>query len=527
MVRVAADEPLMCKGVCMMPERKEPQVYVVVRPRHESADDLVLVHPGAYATEDAAFAVVPRNPNDGSVRKPYFMTAIDSKSPLWVRLVGYRRDHESVPRARRVIWDNDPRLQSHPEHYLAVSENRSEMVSYYPNEYKFLLGKRTRCRPGRYLKQFYGDVLSDNEINKLADQQRLTSLQSGMEGNVEFGLARTESEIVWAYRTGPYSCMRDFSESDHPCRVYAAGDLAIAYLKHKHTGKVVARALCWPENHVYGRVYPTQDYWDSDGFESADEARLVSDMLVKELAAHEFSFDGTHGCGFDGAKLQCIEKHSEFVMPYLDYGYRVSRDGSHFIMDRSGEYEADSTSGYIEPEDRVYAYCERCDNECDEDATYEVVTEVDHRGRQARTENWCYSCAANHTWVWRIDRISDDVECVEVDGENTPLCVAENEASHVDYPRDEWTQSPVVTAHVGGRDVTVTEDYAEESLTRCAVSGEYFDPETDAHSLSREVWEGVPDEDAQAWLDGQSTGRVGGSAGRIEDNMQQEIEGVR
>lgn len=259
---------------------------------------------------------------------------------------------------QRLPWHDAPWFKGSVgelEHYAHVSTERDGMVAFTEDATKGAADRQTRMRPGAYLQRFYSDKLSADEIQSLARE-----FAGRFEDNTLL-FATTADEIEHVYTHGPNSCMshglRDYNSSIHPTRVYAAGDLAIAYTKR--ADNIVARVLCWPERKTYGRVYGD------------------ADRLVPLLDAAGFKSGSLRG-----AKLLRIEEDDCLVCPYIDTYYSIDDCGDYLRI--GGDIPADSTNGLINLEDGEY--CPSCEERCDPDS-FVYIEDVE--------ESWCESCAEN------------------------------------------------------------------------------------------------------------------------------------
>lgn len=240
---------------------------------------------------------------------------------------------------KRVPWDLEEWAQRVAgDHFAHVSTEDPSMLAYTESEAKGAADRQTRVRPGRYLKRYFGDVLSDEQIAKWAEYFAAVNEPHTLR------LATTADDIEHVYVNGPRSCMAgEQSTPEHPVRAYAAGDLAIAYLAEGESIK--ARALCWPERKVCGRIY-------------GDAARLAATL-------ERAGYTADNGRGFDGARLAKIELDcGVYLMPYLDNGYRVADRGSYWEMGSSGDY-AQNTEGTIGG-----TRCDHCRDYCSPDETF-------------------------------------------------------------------------------------------------------------------------------------------------------------
>lgn len=294
------------------------------------------------------------------------------------------------------------------DHFPHVSMVDGARIAYTQDAAKGAGDIQTRIKPGKYLAQFYGDVFDAPTIAKMAAE-----FSRDFGEGIKLLFATTEDEIEDVYENGPNSCMAKsvgyFESSIHPVRVYAAGDLAVAYIKRN--GDITARALCWPSKKVYGRVY-------------GDDTRLV-DLL--ERASYSAG-------SLNGARMLRIEEGNGFVVPYIDGCCSAGDEGDHLILGGHGIcgsnlnglsgsgltclacgesineddcHVNDNGEAYCEScySDR-YTYCERFDEECSIDEMAEVICNSRYGSRGRTTEQWgerardryAFQCEGNGNW---------------------------------------------------------------------------------------------------------------------------------
>lgn len=372
------------------------------------------------------------------------------RDPVW-------RDRERIRQWDRTlpVWRNDPLWQQivrcedpRVEHYVHVSESDPKLLAYTQDNDKGERDIQTPIKPGKYLTKYFSKELTAKQIRYFTNWQ-LTGVRESAYDKAELHFADTQEGIVRVYRQGPHSCMvfRDRDVAYHPCRVYAAGDLSIAYLTHN--SKIIARALVWPANKVVGRVYPTDGNWAGDGFSSIADSQDAKGVLTRRLRADGYDIDGS----FNGAHLLKLEDGSRTVMPYLDgdYGVNDHGDGDRWVMtDECPDYCCGETSGLIctgdEEEEEEYDYtCEDCEEGINE--TYTYYRRITHAGSGRVEHNVCYSCRR----------------------ENAFYCEGFGE----------WLSDGYNTA-VTVDGTTYSETYAEVNFAQCDGSEVWFDPDTDA-----------------------------------------------
>jgi hypothetical protein len=286
-------------------------------------------------------------------------------------------------------WTDLPTLTLTAEHFAHVSTEDGARIAYTQDAAKGAGDIQTRVKPGRYLAQFYGDVFDAPTIARMAAE---FDTQHGESLVLQF--ADTEDEIERVYLEGPSSCMSKalhyYSSPVHPVRIYAAGDLAVAYLVRNN--EITARALCWPAKKIYGRIY-------------GDETRLGDLLDSASFSAGEL----------DGARMLRIEHRGKLVMPYIDECQCASDDGEHLILGGRG-LNGGNTNGLSDPtmcceacgtdldEDDAhhnddgeafcdccyserYSYCERYDETCDAEGAQEVICTPRYSSRRT-TQTW-------------------------------------------------------------------------------------------------------------------------------------------
>ena len=211
------------------------------------------------------------------------------------------------------------------------------LVAYYQTPQKRAEGVLTPIKPGKFLKKFFGDVLTEEQIQDLGMKWIEWSSPP------ELKWTQDADEIEAIYSNGPSSCMgKDaayFSTGGiHPARVYAGPDLGVAWLGDQKDA--TARAVVWPEKKIYNTVY-------------GDYHRL-------KMA---FAAQGWVEGDLDGARVQRIRFRSGFVMPYVD-GCSSAADEDDYLRLGMGRLCTSNTSGWTESS--LYS-CTVCDEEVDED----------------------------------------------------------------------------------------------------------------------------------------------------------------
>ena len=270
-----------------------------------------------------------------------------------------------------------------PEHYVHLAQGYSladGMIAFTENAEKGQQDIQLRLSVSRYLSRFHADDMSSQTISRI--YQRFMGSSSDYTLTIE----QTEEAFIYAYdrqrvtseSSSFISCMeKDFSYlPKHPAAVYCTGSksdsLAIAYIKNPDTAcasyeRVLARAIVWPENKSFVRVY------------GRDETMRTALITMLEEAGFERTDD------FSGARLARIRyDNGKYVMPYIDGDAQcVDEYDDHFEITHHGQFSATETQGYISAS--RYS-CEQCgDGIDDEDGI-----------RYVGGDHWCEHCADTH-----------------------------------------------------------------------------------------------------------------------------------
>jgi hypothetical protein len=322
---------------------------------------------------------------------------------VWVRdskgqeLPWYIREQDRMANRLSPVWEKEQFWKHfndiHTYHFVHVSDKDPRLLAYTQDWDKGQRDIQTPIKPGRYLSLYFSEVMSPKKIKWLASWQASGRRPEDGIGQVVIKFANTPEEIVDVYLRGPRSCMdgENFKETEnHPVKVYGAGDLAIAYVENGD--KVMARCLVWPEKKIAGRVYPTPDRWEDDGYTSWHESVDAQDSLTYGLRRLGYTIASEEKVSFVGARLLKIDRHGGWSMPYLDGMYGVIDKGAHFVMAeiQVSEWRCQVTCGYVGSQ--VYAICERCDAEIrDSSGSHTVCMEIIDDGLNNQQE-WCSDC---------------------------------------------------------------------------------------------------------------------------------------
>lgn len=204
-------------------------------------------------------------------------------------------------------------------HFAHVAHNDPAKLAYTESRVKGAQDRQTQIKPGAYLQQYLGHVLDAVQVAYWSNEHGTRFVPVTDQG---FGLATTPREIDRVYRNGPRSCMNnpdeypDVLEHDpHPAHVFAAGDLAIAYLKSGN-GRYTARCMVWPDRKLYGRRYGNGD--------------RLRDLL--ERAGYRNAYDDEDSrLTFEGARILKVETgNDDYIAPYVDP--HAARDRCYYLV---------------------------------------------------------------------------------------------------------------------------------------------------------------------------------------------------
>lgn len=224
-------------------------------------------------------------------------------------------------------WHSEPVFRKHfrriAEHMPEFSKNNPGMLSYYQSVDKRFRGIRTPIKPGKYLKKYFSDVLTEEEIQVLGIRWQAKSMPP------KLTITQDADEIEAVYR-GAYlgSCMHFgsgyFDGDEHPARVYAGPDLGLAYIGDRDDAD--GRVLVWPDRKQYiDKMYGDTNRL-SEALDAAGYTRVSRDKFV-------------------GARLQRIKSGGAFVMPYLDFCDHAEDAGDFLIANPNGDIFCRNTNG--------------------------------------------------------------------------------------------------------------------------------------------------------------------------------------
>jgi len=306
----------------------------------------------------------------------------------WIRRESRRQRRAPVPSLPMGLEDR------YPEHcvYLSAVDG---MIGYTPDYLYGRQDRQVRMKPGKYLAKYYPEIpahVAAEWVHACAPKTLTISSDADV--------------IADVYFTGPHSCQHPESDhandytrdwNNHPARMYAGPDLAIAYLGDRKGA--IARSIVWPEKMLYVRVYGEMslaDRLEALGYRQGD---------------------------VNGARCRLRKDGDRVIVPYVDGANRGTVDGEFLVLGQRGEYDLAVTCGYVgEEEERFYCRREDCDNECDEGDAYcsscedahwscddcggDYFSDCDRPNGEAG--HWCDDCYVEH--VTTCEACSDTFE---------------------------------------------------------------------------------------------------------------------
>jgi hypothetical protein len=220
-------------------------------------------------------------------------------------------------------WVNEPWAAQGEEstRFTHLSLKAPGEVAYTKNADEGTRDIQRRVKAGKYLKRFFGDILTAPQIaewaNRAAIHAKLTPTTDDPpipSSAFPFEILTSSEAIVEAYQKGPYSCVSwangGYLGEVHPASIYGLpGEIACAVARAAG-GKITGRVLCCPRLKTYG-----------------GGAYGNTDAVIAYLKKENYKSGN-----FIGAELRAIwsPKHSQFIGPPIDnhaYGEKVFVDG--------------------------------------------------------------------------------------------------------------------------------------------------------------------------------------------------------
>lgn len=289
------------------------------------------------------------------------------------------RYYRELTQAYKWMWFDHMASEETAHHYAHVSSKVPGNIAFTETDDKGARDIQTSMKPGRYLARFY-PKLSQDDIRTYANQFIAKF------GAINLHWATTADEFEHVYTNGPNSCMAhpasEYASHMHPVRVYAAGDIELAYLKASdgENESISARVLVWKARKLYSRIYGD------------------ADKLAALLGAEGYR----HG-SLDGARMLRVEdeESGRLIVPYVDQSYHAREHGKYLIIDIAGDVDCEQTNG-LANDGRERCSC--CNGHFYLDNLYSVEGADGLVCESCESEN-TYYCQYNEQSYWGDDYV--------------------------------------------------------------------------------------------------------------------------
>lgn len=165
------------------------------------------------------------------------------------------------------------------DHFLHISVKDPTRVAFTKSDRDGAADVQTSMKPGKYLTEFFGKVLTAEQIRTFA-MNHATTFE-----NKELKFATTPEDIERVYKPSlGSSCFSGTKKAN----LYGSGDFAVAYIENDK-GEIKARSVCCPARKIYIHPY-------------GDRERIRS--LLTEAGYHEGGYNRTEWIG-----LKLLTKH--------------------------------------------------------------------------------------------------------------------------------------------------------------------------------------------------------------------------
>jgi hypothetical protein len=244
------------------------------------------------------------------------------------------------------------RVQSLWWHFPHISIDEPSMVAYTPNPEYGVRDRQVRTKVGRYLQQFYGDLITSEQIRSMANGTKQLDLE--FDSDIRAAYLRGGRDGVTSCMTHPVGhCNYSIRGAYHPVDVYLTGEFKVALLHDGFNNEICARALVYEPSRVFVRCY-------------GREANTLQDRLTEKGYSEQNGWD-------DGIRLRLIrDDDDKVVVPYMDGRTQSAsieyHDGKEWlVVNRSGDVDMSTTCGIWEEEETQY--CDECQDsvQCGED----------------------------------------------------------------------------------------------------------------------------------------------------------------
>lgn len=284
--------------------------------------------------------------------------------PVW-RMREHMRNHcvyDQLP--CEVLNALDPAKVADTFPHLSQKDTNAGLIAYTENGAKGALDRQSVMKPGRFIRQYGYDHLTDEDVKRLA------AAVAGM-STITYHHSRKRGDYSRVYQTGPSSCMsygplssrgtfrHTFVDGKfvHPAEVYAHPDNNIELVWGELKGEVISRAVVNTAKKTYVRIYAKENVANS----KPRMARYLADQ------GYEHSEDALNGELL--LRLRPDGYPDGSICPYIDPGnVGVDIYNDHLIV--GGEEQADHETGCLYcdgPSNKETWECYCCGSEYDED----------------------------------------------------------------------------------------------------------------------------------------------------------------
>lgn len=285
-----------------------------------------------------------------------------------------------------------PPIEDHFAHIDGL--NHAGFICFFENEQHAAIGRVSFTTPGRYLQTYYPDLYASMSIHER------NTLIATIDPNGSILFATTPEEMEMVYREGPTSCIagKDWSAiACYPSRVYAAGDLALAYTKNAN-GRIQSRCLVWPDKKLYGRIY---------GDPARMAAALEAEGYSTPRAGHTAAENGKHIEGARIAKVFCDEQKHKAIMPYFDdIGWCIDA-GDHWLTTSTDPRDLPEHPDYVQGstvcQSAIYRWCPKL-QKYDDVSRFVFVHGANEYWSDTACHFHAFRCAGSKE-MWSLDHL--------------------------------------------------------------------------------------------------------------------------
>ena len=237
-------------------------------------------------------------------------------------------------------------------HQTHVSEKDPTLLAYTQSMDKLMRGIQTQIRPGRYLQQFYGDVLTPEQIKYWAERQVTSGLSAydmHVLNNNDPQWAGNKHKLKNLWRAMYARCLVDYScmRGETAPRVYGlpGNGLGLVTWTRRGEGDPFVDDSVQP----YGRAIVRFD-------RDKPEFNRVFPFAGEDSSMHESALQSwLEGAGYahtktlEGIRIDREDSDHGPLCPYIDgYAQRVDVYDKYLLITESGEYDACNTSGHLD-----------------------------------------------------------------------------------------------------------------------------------------------------------------------------------